>query len=279
MRVRQDRDEADDMVMVKHTGRGGGYDGVAQVVAVRVNDDDDDARHLSPKAWLARFGRTVAEQVLEAIGDRISAPGLSRFEGRLAGQGLGGVPHDWARASGTEGGDGFGTPAGWLGAEADPAGPHDSLHRDSRALTGRDILTGTAFALTGDTADGGSAAIWGRGAVSRFDGREGDLVLDGEVTTGLAGVDYRHGSWTAGLVASLSHGEGGYRGPDDSGGEIETSFSGLYPWASRKVSEYLALWGVAGYGEGALTLRRSGTEPIEVDTDLTLARWARVGRC
>ena len=54
----------------------------------------------------------------------------------------------------------------------------------SRALTRRDFLTGTSFALTAGSAEaGGYAALWGRGAISRFDGREGDLTLDGEVTT------------------------------------------------------------------------------------------------
>ena len=60
----------------------------------------------------------------------------------------------------------------------------------SRALTGRDFVTGTSFALTGGSAEaGGYAALWGRGAISRFDGREGELTLDGEVTTGLMGAD------------------------------------------------------------------------------------------
>ena len=60
----------------------------------------------------------------------------------------------------------------------------------SRALTGRDFVTGTSFALTGGSAEaGGYAALWGRGAISRFDGREGELTLDGEVPTGLMGAD------------------------------------------------------------------------------------------
>ena len=69
-------------------------------------------------------------------------------------------------------------------------GPEDRVQ--SRALTGRDFLTGTSFALTGGLAEaGGYAALWGRGAISRFDGREGDLTLDGEVATGLMGADSR----------------------------------------------------------------------------------------
>ena len=142
----------------------------------------------------------------------------------------------------------------------------------SQGLHGRDVAAGTALTLTGGTAERGFAALWTRGVVTRFDGREGTLSLDGEVTTGLAGVDYAHGAWTAGLVSSLSHGEGTYRAPEGSG-KVETSFAGLYPWASHKLTEHLTLWGVAGHGEGSLTLTRSGTTPtkVEVDTDMSMA--------
>ena len=41
-----------------------------------------------PKAWLARFGRTVAEQVLDAVEDRLRAPPRAGVEARLAGEAL-----------------------------------------------------------------------------------------------------------------------------------------------------------------------------------------------
>ncbi|MXW49926.1 MAG: hypothetical protein F4Z84_06690, partial [Gammaproteobacteria bacterium] len=42
-----------------------------------------------PAAWLARFGRTVAEQAIEGVADRIAAPRTPGFEGAIAGQPLG----------------------------------------------------------------------------------------------------------------------------------------------------------------------------------------------
>ena len=42
-------------------------------------------------------------------------------------------------------------------------------------MTGRDLLLGSAFSLTGETASGGSAGFWGQAAVSGFDGRQGAL--------------------------------------------------------------------------------------------------------
>ena len=47
----------------------------------------------------------------------------------------------------------------------------------------------------GTTGEGGSAAsLWGRGAYSRFDGRDGDLSLDGEVTSAMIGTDWTSAS-------------------------------------------------------------------------------------
>ena len=60
---------------------------------------------------------------------------------------------------------------------------------ETRAVTGREVLAGTSFALTEGTAESGLAGLWGRGAVTRFDGREGDLTLDGEVESALLGAE------------------------------------------------------------------------------------------
>ena len=47
-----------------------------------------------PKAWLARFGRTVAEQVVDAVGQRLAGAPRAGVEVRLAGQALGGAAPD-----------------------------------------------------------------------------------------------------------------------------------------------------------------------------------------
>ena len=52
--------------------------------------------------------------------------------------------------------------------------------------------------------------LWGRGAISSFGGRDDDLTLDGEMTTGLIGADWSSGSgaghWMAGLALGHSRG-------------------------------------------------------------------------
>ena len=58
---------------------------------------------------------------------------------------------------------------------------------------------GGGGAAGGSAEAGGYAALWGLGAFTRFDGREGDLTLNGEVTTGPMGADWAAERWTGGL--------------------------------------------------------------------------------
>ena len=201
-------------------------DGVG--VMTIVNDDP------MPAAWLARFGRTVAEQALDGIAGRIAAPREAGARGTIAGQALsfgtgsaadgaandpgslsgtgnapvGGVSHgvslaqsDVARA--------FGASAGGLGGGY---GPDSGLGLgQSRTMTGLEALLGSSFTATGETdGSGGSLAFWGRAAQSSFDGREGTFSLDGETTTAMLGADYARGKWLAGLALMQSSGDGGY---------------------------------------------------------------------
>ena len=79
----------------------------------------------------------------------------------------------------------------------------------------------------------------GPGAYARFDGREGALSLDGEVTTGLVGTDWATTHWTAGLAVSHSQGEGSWRTPSG-GGKIKALLTGLYPYAGVMLTERLS---------------------------------------
>ena len=138
-------------------------------------------------------------------------------------------------------------------------------------MTGRELALGSSFSLTGETAGGGTAALWGRGAVSGFDGREGELILDGEVTTGLLGADFANGRWLLGLIASHSRGEGSYRGAG--AGTVSSTLTGVHPWARYAMSERFSVWGAAGYGAGTLALDPDGEDAGEraMQADLTLA--------
>ncbi len=198
-------------------------DGVA--VGTIVNDDP------MPAAWLARFGRTVAEQALDGIAGRMAADRTPGMQGSIAGQALSSDPAANGSAAPAHAPDGAAVPGGTgalaladvaqaFGSHSGPAGfGHDAAGlangTQSRTMTARDALLGSSFSLTGATdGSGGSMAFWGRAAQGSFDGREGTFSLDGAVTTGMLGADYARGKWLVGLALAQSEGEGDYRDSD-----------------------------------------------------------------
>ena len=241
-----------------------------------------------PKAWVARFGRTVADQVLDAVDARIRAARAGGVSVSLAGQRVGGAaPKAEAKAEARSSAASDGTAASLFGgtAAADAGETarlkalsewlrqemvaDDRSRGWSRTLTGQQVLMGSSFSLAAETDGGGFAALWGRMAETRFAGREDRLNLDGDVTTGLLGADYEWDRWTTGLVVSHSIGEGGYRG--ESAGEIEATVTALTPWAGYKVTERLSVWGAAGYGAGEFTLAPEGEPALKTDLGMMLA--------
>ena len=216
-----------------------------------------------PAAWLSRFGSTVADQALDAISDRIAAEQTPGLAGKLAGQTL---PHmtfgdsgkDDAVVSDT-------TRSGSALAEV--------IYRaavESRSMTIRDVLLGSAFSLTGGTDTmGGNLTVWGRAAYSGFDGKEDTLSLDGKVTTGLLGLDYARQRWMLGLGISHSVGNGSYS--DSTDGKIETSLTAALPYGSWQATEWLKLWGALGYGMGEMTLKSDSDTAINADLNWSMA--------
>ena len=252
-----------------------------------------------PQAWIARFGRTVAGQVIEAVEGRMRAAPAPGAEVALAGERIGGQSEPGIGADGDAAREEEARweeearrdalrLADWLKDETDP---EEARRRGSRAVTPRDLLTGSSFALTAETAGKDLVSLWGRGAVTRFDGREGDLTLDGEVVTGMLGADWTRGRWTAGLIVSHSVGEGGYSDGSGTGsasgtgpgsgsgasGRVEATLTGLFPWTRHALSDRLEAWGAAGYGAGKLTVtpKKPGTDEdgaaIRADLDLRMA--------
>ncbi len=244
-------------------------DDPSKTISITVADATGTIRNTDPlpQAWLARFGRTVADQVLDAVEGRMTAPRAPGTELSVAGQRVGGGSAAAPVAVDTgEAEAGLEALAEWLRDEED----EDRTGFESRPVAGRDILTGSSFAFTEGSAEGGFGAVWGRGAISRFDGREGDLTLDGEVASAMVGADWTGGSGSAGLAVAHSRGEGDYRSPAG-GGAVESTLTGVYPYGRYDVSERLSLWGVVGYGTGTLTLTPEGQAPIETDMDLSMA--------
>ena len=205
-------------------------------------------------AWLARFGRTVTDPVLEAVTDRLAAPRSPGMKVSLAGRALPIRGQDNAVREDL---------------------PHGAPGVGSRALqswspTGRDLTFGTSFSLTGEPrADGALLSVWGRGVMTNFAGRDGGLALDGEAQTLLVGAERSWRGWTTGGVLGRSRAEGGYRSATETG-EIEATLTGVYPWVGRAVNDQVSAWAALGYGAGDLTFQPEDGDPIRADLSLAL---------
>ena len=213
------------------------------------------------EAWLSRFGRTVAEQVTEAVEGRFSASHAPGLEMRLAGQAVGGPgaakDDEVLRLEAV---------TKWLkGMEDDGERPD----RRTRMATGRDLLTGSSFALTGETREGGTVSLWGRGAVSQFEGSESETSLDGEVASAMLGADWTRKTWTAGLLVMRSVGDGDYRGPEIRGA-LKSRLTGVFPYGRVSLNDRMTLWGIAGYGAGELTLAQEDRSRMRTDMELAM---------
>ena len=226
-----------------------------------------------PQAWIARFGRTVTGQVVEAVEARLTAPREAGARLALAGQALpswqGGAERTAAFDADAADRESMDAVRIWL-SRGEPEG--DASVGNGRALSDRDFLTGTSFALTaGGREAGGFATLWGRASVAGFDGREGDLTLDGEVTTGLVGADWAAADWTAGLAVGHSRGTGDYRSTGDepnASGKVEAVLTGLYPYIGLWLGDGLTAWATGGSGSGDLTLEYG--DGTRVETDLSM---------
>ena len=255
-------DEGEETFTLTLSNPQGGNAWLADATAIGTIENTD---HM-PKAWLARFGRTVAEQMVDAVDARFAAGRTVGVEMTLAGQPLAGASPEEIEALEERAAERR------LEAFAERlkgvTGDEDEAGNDERALTGRDFLTGTAFTLTAGTAEGGYGAVWGRGAVSSFDGREGELRLEGEVTSAMLGADFTRDAATLGLMLAHSRGEGSYQGEGE--GEVSSTLTGLYPYGRYELSRRVSVWGVAGYGQGRLTLTPEGQDPLETDMRLVM---------
>ena len=211
---------------------------------------DDDVS--VAQVWLARFGRTVATHVVDAVGERLNEAAGRSSEAAIAGHPLQPAP----------------IPAEW----------QESTPIPYRTLVGHELVAGSSFRLasSGDedeAAGGGSKWTgWGRGAVTRLAGKEpkADLSLRGTIATGTAGVDYDWGGVLTGLAMAYTGGGGNFQTDEPylepRSGMAESWLLSAHPYARVSVVDGLEVWGLLGYGLGMMTL----TEDASVNTNITL---------
>ena len=167
-------------------------------------------------------------------------------------------------------------PQAWLARFGRTAASHaveaiDARLRDSEGENVRGGMT-----IAGPDGPGDWSA-WGRTASTRFDGVDGFLSLNGEVTTAALGLDSRRGRWLAGAAVAYSQGDGVYDHETAAGGVVTSTLASLHPYASYRIDERFSLWGVLGYGVGELTLHSEGAE-TRIETGLASAMAAFGGR-
>ena len=218
--------------------------------------------------WLARFGRTAAEQVADAVASRLATPRRPGLELSLGGQRFAVAPAQAVAAQ--EARARAAQPVALTSRFLDGAGGGALSGAESRALTGHELLAASSFDFVGGTEGSGLIGLWGRVALSEFEGREDDLAIDGEVASAMLGADVTQGRVTIGMLVSRAEGEGTYRSALERG-TIESTLTGLYPYARYALSERLSAWGTAGYGEGVLMLMPEEQAAIETDMDMVMA--------
>ena len=169
-----------------------------------------------PKAWLTRFGRTVASQAVDAIGDRISGKGRSHVQ--VAGVTLSGETR--ALEDKVEGGIGL-EQIEWQDRE-----------EDLRSLSPSELLLGSTFQLSSGGESGAPQwTAWGQFATSGFEAEVDKTRMDGNVTSGFLGADVSGDRWLGGLALAMSTGDGDFSMIDDEDetGEVESTLTSVYP--------------------------------------------------
>ena len=215
-----------------------------------------------PRAWMVRFGRTVGSQVVDALGARLE--GTSGSHVTVAGVNIVGAKGDEPVLTDD---DPFGLPDWAKNAEREV---------DGEALSADDILLRSAFHLSSGAQGAGAGpafTAWGRVATGGFEAEEDSVTMDGDVTTGLVGFDAEWKRALAGIMFSQSKGDGSYRLDPEHGndvGTVESSLTGVYPYARIDLNRQVSAWALAGAGSGELTLHQEGGKPMPTDISMRM---------
>lgn len=209
-----------------------------------------------PRAWITRFGRTIAGQAVDAVGGRMEGGGGNHVR-------VGGVALNPGAVAVVE--DDGRQPLGLGDLVESPA-------ERTQGMSGRELLLASSFNLSAGGETGGPAfGAWGRVETGSFEAEDDGLTLDGDVTTGFLGADMAWERWLAGLAISFSSGEGAFAAIEgEHAGTVESSLTSLYPYARMSLSDRVSAWGLLGLGSGELTLRhgQGDGERTEIVTDI-----------
>ena len=219
-----DMDEPDGAITATVTA-GTGYtvsDNTTEAeVTVRDNDDPVVVPPTEEKrAWQIRFGRSVSQQVVDALQQRFSSTSStpSGLQLTVAGE--------------------------TLTSDRPLEENHVLLSRllGFERVSSQEVAQGSSFSFSTDGA-GAHLSFWGKGAFSSFNGIEESITLTGDVTTALLGAEWNTQRWQAGAALSHSWGSGSYQGEGDGAdGRISSSLTGVFPYGRYALTPRLGLW-------------------------------------
>ena len=258
----EDDDAADQSGALVHAASGGGYGGVSAEVAVTVADDDGPS--VAAAAWMPRFGRVAAEQIIEGVGDRVaSLRGRAAMRSEDAANGGGGAGFEAVlagRALGAYGSFPGGSPDGGLagGERGMPAARPDAGGRRALPALG-------AGAYSGDAAYSG--AVGPSAAFPQAAGARGERPSGGLLRAALADSSFSAGgraaggsSWGLWGRGSLASFEGRAAGGAAVDGDVATGQAGA-DWSSGRL--LLGLSASYSRGEGVHAAPGGGRVPME----------------
>lgn len=174
--------------------------------------------------------------------------------------------------------------AGGTGIDGAVPEPRGALNRSAAGSGGlpvagpgfRPSLAGTGFDfnLAAPSLRGMRLSIWGSGDLQSVSGSLDGGDFDGTATTGLLGVDARGETVLAGVALSVSAANlnYGYQGETAGGGDLETTVTGLHPYAHLRISDDTEVWAVGGFGAGdAVAVRPHVARTEETPIDMAMA--------
>ena len=217
---------------------------ISSVTATVVDDD----LGLKLEGWHLRFGRTVSQQVVDALQDRFAAHPAAGLQLTVAGEPItSATPLEYNQ----------GMLSKVLGFET---------------VSTAGLVEGSSFSFAPEwaEAEGGVShlAFWGQGALSSFTGQEDEISLDGDVTTALLGADWGTERWQAGAALSQSWGRGSHQGDKGADGEVSSTLTGLFPYGRYALTPRLGIWATAGYGWGELSFKPDGKNEYTPNTTM-----------
>ena len=265
-----------------------------EAIGTITNDDE------LPRAWIARFGRTMASHVMKAVDTRLHgvSAGSHLTVGGVMVPGSESSGHSamWPESSVSSAGPAkltAGGGSGWTGLSDDEAGGQagrnwdvpawdapmraDHSGGDEREMSAREVLAESTFRfrLTSEDAAPRSAlrwTAWGSGASTSFDGRAGRTTLNAEVVGMTLGLDAERGRWTAGMAIGYNDGRGSFDDAESGDrGELSATLASVHPYL-RWGNEHLSVWGLLGHGQGEyVTTPESLQKAIQTDLYMNMA--------